>query len=590
METAMVMTSEPEAGDLLIQGGRIYPMVDADGAVEAALLRDGRVVAIGERAAVQRAVRPGARTLDLDGAVALPGLIDGHPHLLHYGTLEAPLIRIWDCSDQEQIIARIAEAARAHPAGEWLQATPVGEPHYFFRRSYRDLKERILPDRHLLDRASAEHPIVIQAWAPVRPSCMAFNSMALKRLGITRETPDRVGSVWIDKDADGEPTGLVTGSVINYYGFDEFGAELWRGLPFLSLDHVVPGTEAAIAAYHRQGVTAVYENHMMEPVLLEGYRWLRRNGRLRMRVLVSQEAESYGMPWSTPRADEEFAALLEHAAASVDLDDPYLRFNGLTIMWDGYGFGGAQMMRAPYLDVYGRLSRGHRHITPRRAEQVVRLCAERRLRLNVLAMGTQAHDEVLELLERVARDHDIPALNWVLVHATTIESSQVARYRRLNFSCTTSMTFCWGEGELLRRSMGAEVLSDLVPLRRLLDAGMAVAGSTDWGPKNPWEQIQLALTHEFGESGHRNLGPAQSISRLDAVAMMTCGAARVLRWPEIGSLGPGQWADLAIVDRDPFRCATESLRDTRVLRTILGGTTVYDAGDVTSSEGGAHHA
>jgi predicted amidohydrolase YtcJ len=319
---------------------------------------------------------------------------------------------------------------------------------------------------------------------------------------------------------------------------------------------------------------------MMEPSHIDGYRHLRRDGKLRMRVLVSQEAESYGLPWSEPRSDEEFEALLQQAASSVNLDDPYRRFNGLTIMWDGYGFGGAQMMRAPYLDVYGRLSRGHRHITTERAERVVRFCAERRLRLNVLAMGTQAHDEVLDLLERVALDHDIPALNWVLVHATTIEASQIARYRRLNFSCTTSMTFCWGEGELLRRSMGSSVLGDLVPLRRLLDAGMAVAGSTDWGPKNPWEQIQLALTHEFGESGHRNLGAPQSISRLEALTMLTRDAARVMRWPEIGSLGPGKAADIAIVDRDPLRCATESLRDTRVLRTILGGAAVYDSAEL----------
>jgi predicted amidohydrolase YtcJ len=572
--------SDQPTEDLLIYGGRIYPMDDADGVVEAALIRDGRVAATGERGAVQRAAQPGTRTLDLRGAVAVPGLIDTHPHLLHYGTLEAPLVRIWDCSDHEQIVARIGEAARGRPAGEWLQATPVGEPHFFFRRSYRDLKERILPDRRVLDRASTQHPIVIQAWAPVRPSCMALNSLALQRLGITRETPERVGNVWVDKDASGEPTGLLTGSVINYYGFDAFGAQIWRGLPFLSFDHVAPGTQAAIATYHRQGVTAIYENHMMEPVLVEGYRQLRRDGNLRMRVLVSQEAESYGMPWSAPRSEDEFEALLQHAASSVNLDDPLLRFNGLTIMWDGYGFGGAQMMRAPYLDAYGRLSRGQRHITAERAEQVVRFCAERRLRLNVLAMGTQAHDEVLDLLEHVARDHDIPSLNWVLVHATTIEVSQIARYKRLNFCCTTSMTFCWGEGELLRRSMGSSVLPDLVPLRRFLDAGIPVAASTDWGPKNPWEQLQLALTHEFGESGHRNLGPDQRVSRLEGLAMMTRDAARVMRWPEIGSLRRGQCADIAIVDRDPLHCPIDSLWETRVLRTLLGGMTVHDSGDL----------
>jgi predicted amidohydrolase YtcJ len=527
---------------------------------------------------VEQIAHPGTATLDLDGAFAIPGLLDTHPHLLHYGALEQSLIKIWDCRNHDEIVARIHERAGQQRPGEWLQTTPVGEPHFFFRRSYRDLNEGILPNRWVLDRTSTHHPIVIQAWAPVRPNCMAFNSLALQRLGITRDTPDRVGNVWIEKDASGEPTGLVTGSVINYYCYDPFGEQLWREIPFLQFDQLIPGTTTAINRYHQQGVTGVYENHMMELILIEAYRQLRREGELNMRVLVSQEAESYGMPWSQPRQMSDFAERLEQAAASIDLQDPLLRFNGATMTWDGYCFGGAQMMRSPYLDVYGRLTHGHRHITAEKAEYVVRYCAGRRMRLNILAMGTQAHDEVLDLVEPLARQYDIPALSWVLVHATTIEPEQVQRYKRLNFCCTTSMTFCWGVGELMRRSMGARALSDLIPLRRFLDAGMPISGSTDWGPKNVWEQIQLALTHEFGESGYRNLGADQRISRIEAFAMLTRDAARVMRWPDIGSIAVGKHADITIVDQDPIECPLDSLKDTRVLRTLFGGTAVYDSG------------
>jgi predicted amidohydrolase YtcJ len=574
-------SNDAESHGLLIRGGRIYTMDDANPIAEAVLVHDGRVVAVGARRDVERMARPGTATVDLDGAFAVPGLLDTHPHLLHYGTLEAPLVPIWDCRDHDEIVAALTERVGQLPPGEWLQATPVGEPHYFFRRSYRDLNEGILPDRRVLDRVSTQHPIAIQAWAPVRPSCMAFNSMALHRLGITRETPERVGNVWIEKDATGEPTGLVTGSVINYYGFDAFGDQMWRGMPFLNLEQLVPGTATAIETYHRQGVTGVYENHMMEPILIDAYRQLRREDKLKMRVLVSQEAESYGLPWSEPRGIQDFTALLEQAAGSIDLEDALLRFNGFTIMWDGYCFGGAQMMRSPYLDVYGRVTRGHRHITAEKAEYVVRFCAERRIRLNVLVMGTQAHDEMLGLLEGVAAECDISALNWVLVHATTIEPEQVARYRQLNFSCTTSMTFCWGEGDLIRRSMGSRVLKDLVPLRCFLDAGMAVGGGTDWGPKNPWEQLQLSLTHEFGESGYRNLGAHQRISRGEALAMLTRDAARVMRWNDIGAIAPGRHADIAIIDRDPIECPVDTLKDTRVLRTLFAGAAVYDSGHLS---------
>jgi predicted amidohydrolase YtcJ len=568
--------------DLLIHDARIYTMDTRDTIAEAVLISRGRIAAIGSRNDVEQVSPRNSCRLNAQGASIVPGLLDTHPHLLHYGSLEEPLIKIWDCRNHEEIIAKIADRARREPEGEWLQATPVGEPHFFHRRSYKDLTEGLLPDRRALDKASDKHPIVIQAWGPVRPSCMSFNSLALRKLGITRESPDRIGNVWIEKDADGEPTGRVTGSVSNYYCYDDYGQQLWRGIPFLKNEFLVPGTQTAIGLFHQQGVTGVYENHMMDKVLIDAYRKLRKDGLLEMRVLASQEAEAYGMPWSKPREMPDFIRRLENAAASVELNDPLFRFNGVSLMWDGYCYGGAQMMRAPYLNVYGCITHGQRHITPEKAEYVMRFAAERKLRLNILSMGTQSHDEILEMVERVAGEHDIASLNWVLVHATTIEAEQIRRFKKMNFCHTTSMTFCWGEGELMRRSMGSKVLPDIIPLRRFLDAEMPVGGGSDWGPKNAWEQIQLSLTHEFGESGYRNVGPSQNISRIEAIAMMTRDAARVMRWDDIGYLAPGMQADLAIIDQDPVNCEVDDLKKTRVLQTLFGGKTVHDTGALTA--------
>jgi predicted amidohydrolase YtcJ len=186
------------------------------------------------------------------------------------------------------------------------------------------------------------------------------------------------------------------------------------------------------------------------------------------------------------------------------------------------------------------------------------------------------------MVEGVAGEYDIASLNWVLVHATTIEAEQIRRFKKLNFCHTTSMTFCWGEGELMRRSMGSKVLPDIIPLRRFLDAKMPVSGGSDWGPKNAWEQVQLSLTHEFGESGYRNVGPNQRISRIEAVAMMTRDAARVMHWDDIGHLAPNMQADMAIIDQDPVNCAVDDLKKTRVLQTLFGGKVVHDTGALTA--------
>jgi predicted amidohydrolase YtcJ len=83
------------------------------------------------------------------------------------------------------------------------------------------------------------------------------------------------------------------------------------------------------------------------------------------------------------------------------------------------------------------------------------------------------------------------------------------------------------------------VLGDLIPLRRMLDAGLVVGCGSDWGPKNVFEHIALAETHEFCASGRRNDGPAQRVTRAEALHMWTRDAARVLGWPVWEHSPPG---------------------------------------------------
>jgi hypothetical protein len=548
---------------------------------EAALLREGRVLATGTERAVSALASKDAATLNLKGATVLPGLIDTHPHLLHFSSMHDPLVDILDARSHEQILARISVRARATAAGEWIMTTPVGDAisHYSAERSYRDLAEGKLPDRHALDSAAADHPVMIQAWAPRTPNAIAFNSLALRKLGITRETPDRVENVWIEKDSAGEPTGILTGSVTNYYSGDSYSDSLWKQIPWLQSEAFVPSTLNGMARYNAQGVTSIFEGHFMDVPLIEVYRHLRREDLLRVRVMLAQEAESYGMPWSKPRSDADFMRRLQLAADSIDLTDDFLRFCGVSLMRDGTCYPGFLRMREPYRGPYGALTEGHEYITKERCECVMRFCADKRMRLATVAMGSGAQEEnlsQLEALERELGSGSISDLHWMLVHAFFVEEEQAHRYAALGFDVTTTLSFVWGKGDLFLERMDPKVLADLLPLRRLFDAGLHVAGGSDWGPKNAFKQIELALTHEFAPSKRRNLGPAQQITREQAVAMWTREAAAVLRWDEIGTLAPGQHADLVVVDRDPFACSVEAIGETKVLRTVLGGTVVHD--------------
>lgn len=568
------------AAATLYVGGRVLPCDGATPAAEAVFLRDGCVAGVGSRDDLTRRAGAGVEVVDVRGATVLPGFVDTHPHLLHFGAFAEPLVDIGDARSHDDIVERIRARAATTPAGEWIMTTPVGEPHYFLRRSWRDLAEGRLPDRHVLDRATAVHPVFIQAWAPVIPNVCSFNTAALERLRITRATPDQVEHVWIEKDERGEPTGILRGAVNNYYTGDSFMNGLLRQIPMLQPEAVLPGTLRAMAAYNRLGVTTVYEGHAMGRGEIGAWRALREQGALTVRVLTALEAEPYGLPWTAPLSTGEFRDNLEAALAMQQEDDDLLRHRGVTLSRGGPCWPGFLRMWEPYRGPWGEPTTGVEFVDGEKEQLAIDFCAERRLRLNFIGAGDRDHDEFLDRAEAVARRIPLHDRAWILQHVFFLTERAARRYTTLGMRATTSMSFCWGKGDMFVERIGEHVLADLIPLRRMLDAGMIVGCGTDWGPKNVFEHIALAETHEFAVSGRRNDGPAQAVTRAEALLMWTRDAARALGWEGVGILAPGSRADLIVVDRDPLTCALEGLPSARVLRTVLGGRVVWDGGEL----------
>lgn len=566
---------------IFIRNANIHCFDDRSSIADSLLVQDGRIAAVGRESDLQSFAGNATVVWDLKGASVLPGFIDTHPHLLHFAARHAQLVDISNAVSHDDIVRRIANHAMTTPAGEWISTTPVGEAFYFIRRSYRDLAEGELPTREILDRATDRHPVVIMAWEPNIPNTVAFNSMALQRIGVTRELPDRVAGVFIEKDARGEPTGRLHGAVNNVYSEDEFAYSLWRKIPPGDPSRVLPATKQAIATHHRLGVTGIYENHMMQRGQIDVYRQLRKAGDLKMRVTCAQETDSFGNAYAQAREEDRYLRALERAADAVETTDELFRVNGVSIQWDGGVYQGQMMTKLPYYGPNGEETRGWLMMDPKKIEQAMRFCAERRIRLNTLCVGAQANEENLAMLERLTQTHDIRPLRWILVHSPFIQEQQVKRYKALNFDATTTMTYLFGMGDLYRRRFKPEfrdvMMSDLLPLRRFFDAGMTLTAGADWGPKSVFEHIQLALTHTT-PGGHCNRGPAQEITREQAIAMWTRNAARLLQWDDIGSLQAGRHADLIVLDRDPLTCSIDELVQTRVLRTMFAGTSVYDAG------------
>lgn len=569
----------PRVSRKIIRSSKILTFDEARPVAEALLIEDGVIHEVGSFTVLSETAGPDVEIMDAGSAVVMPGLIDTHPHVMHFGALRGGLVDLSDAVDHADIVQRIRARAADTPAGEWIICTPVGEAHYFIRRSWRDLAERRLPDRHTLDLATAEHPVLIQAWAPRTPNIVAFNSAGLRAVGLSDFIPDQVCDVEIDKDEAGRLTGILRGPVNNYYTYDPFWGQILLKLPPLDAAHAVPGVLDEMARFSANGVTTLYEGHAMEPIHLQMYQHLRSAGLLTMRVQATFDVESVIFypfePLSSTEFDERLKSLAPQASDSTD---DLLRVAGMTISPGGPCFAGHFAMHETYTDPFGRPTKGNRFVSLEKEEAFVRFCAQNGIRANICIGSYREHDDFLEIAERVVIEHDFRDQNWILQHAITISPDHVRRYKALGFQVTTSVGFAWGKGAMYDERIGRHVWRDMVPLRRLLDAGLDVSGGSDWGPKSPWEQIALAQTHEIAGTDLRNDGPDQVITRQESLAMWTTSAAKILGWNDIGSIRAGNHADLIFVDRDPTACGVEELKQTRVHRTLLAGNIVHDDG------------
>lgn len=568
--------TESDPRSIVFTGGPVLVMDGKTPPQEAVAVRAGRVLAHGTRDDVRSAAGRDARIVDVGGATIMPGLIDTHPHLLHFAAREFSLVKLFDARNHDDIVARIRAKAATTPKGQWIVCSPVGEPHYFIRRSYRDLPERRLPDRHVLDRATTDHPVHIQAWAPTTPNVCAFNSAGLFAVGLSSFIPDKVCDVVLEKDDAGDLTGIMRGAVNNYYGFDPFWTQILLKMPGPATWELHDSTIEAMGEYNRQGVTTVYEGHNMRADHVRAYQRLRKENALTLRVMSAMDAETYAYPPFRPASMDAFRANLEVGASLLETRDAYFRMTGMSFSPGAPMGPGTIRMFEPYQGPFGEPTRGMNFLSFEKQQAFIEFCAEKGLRGNFVVAGYRDTDDVIRGLERLGERVDVRDRHWLIQHALVITDEQARKLHAQGFDFTTCIGFCWGKGDLYGERGGRHLWRDLTPIKRLLNIGLTVGCGSDWGPKNAWEQIQLAETHEFCGSGHRNDTPDHKLTRMESLLTWTRDAAKVLRWDGIGTLAPGNHADLIVVDRDPTACRIEDLPSTRTLTTLMDGRAVFD--------------
>jgi predicted amidohydrolase YtcJ len=548
--------------DLILHGGNIITLDRGSRLAQAISVRCGHIAAVGDDAQLLKEAAPTTRLVDLKGNSVLPGFFDAHPHADREGLKARGGIPIAGLDSVADIVEVVKRAAQSTPAGEWIVLMPMGEPPHEYISRPDQLIDGRFPTRHDLDAVAPDHAVYIRAvwgWWSRRPFPSVANSLALKRAGVTRDTP-APHNVEIVKNARGEPTGVFLER--NFVPVLEYA--LFRDLPRFSYCDRVESVRLGSHAYAAVGTTSLYEGHGLTPTVIRAYREnAERNALpLRMHAPISMPSAAFD--------DKRLLDLFYHYAGPAGgrgRGDDILRVEGINL--GGHADATvADIIAAGY--PYDQWA-GHFY-QAMTAERFVKLGIEAaRLGLRVNCVISRDIEYGLSAYEAIDKEVSIRDRRWVMIHVNQASDAQIRRMKALGVIATVVPGFLWMAGD----RYGLDKLgSDGIPVRRLLDGGVPVALSTDGVPYSmswaAWEAIA-----RWDEDGQRQLGESY-LTREEALRMAV-QSGHQLTWNEdrFGSLEVGKVADMVVLAEDPLTCDLNRLKDIRTERTFLGGRQIF---------------
>jgi predicted amidohydrolase YtcJ len=547
------------APELVLLGGDVHAFDMAGTRASAIAIGHGRILSIGSDEEI--AALTGQRTLveRLSGSVVVPGLIDGHNHLLSTG-VELGEVLLYNCRSIREIVDRIAARVQTCEPGDWVLGRGWDESL---------LDERRHPTRLDLDPISPDNPVVInRVW-----NRLVANSAALAACRISSETPDPAPGLYeggFERDGGGEPTGLFR---------DGAKALVLEHAPVLDELARVAAIERACRAYSEVGIVGVAEPGLY-PYELHAFDRARHEGRLTVRtdLLLAGWGWARAAGWSTgpPLPEETLAERIEGLGVGDGFGDDMLRIGGVKLLPDGGVGDRTARLYEPYLGEPE--NRGSWVIEPDELRRRILWIHDAGFSIDSHTCGDEAQEAVVRAYAEAQERNPKPWLRHRVHHAYLPTPAVLRVMSRHRIGAFVSSPFLALLGESFVASLGEVRAARMMPMRTYLDAGVPLVGSSDSPVADyvPWVGIQAAVTRTTVAG--RMLGAEERLTVTEAIRSYTLDAARALGVADRrGSLEPGKLADLVVLDRDPFATAPEDLGQVRPVATMLGGTWVYDA-------------
>lgn len=537
-----------KAPELIIINAQIRTLDPLQPRAEAlAVDGEGRILALGDTAAIRGMANRHTRVVDAGGRLMLPGFQDTHIHLQDSGTDFSSSADLTGATTVEELQRTLADFARQRPSNAWLHGVGWNSGLFGAHNLDRSVLDAVVPDRSVFLLASDYHNAVI-------------NSHGCREIGLDAGVADPPNGQFV-RDAAGELTGLMY----------EFATEWVRArMPKRPLEDFFEGVRFGQALCNRHGITGVLDALVRERHMVV-YTRMDEAGELTVRVRATAVV--------SPQ-DSTQASLERIEALRRDYRTPLASVHSAKFFLDGVLENRTAVMLEDYSDAAG----GNAALMFDRAQLAELFTAfdAARFQIHAHVIGDGATRIALDCLETARRANGAwPSLHQ-LAHLQMIDPADLPRFRQLGVVANIQPLWATAHPsvtEVALPMVGEERGRWMYAWRSVLQAGAPYAVSSDWGVStlNPFPIMQVAVTRQHHREDPPFL-PEERITVEDVVRGYTVNAAAAAwRSADSGSLTPGKFADLILLDRDIFAIDPYEIGGTEVDLTLLAGREVHRA-------------
>ena len=529
-----------DKADLILHHGKVVTVDDRFTVTQAVAIKGERILAVGNNGEIARLTGPDTRKIDLKGKTVIPGLIDNHAHFMRAAEYWPQEVRLDGVTSRKRALEMIAAKAKQARPGEWVLALGGWSIEQFADDRRGFTKEE-------LDRIAPNNPVLLQ----LIYFRIYANTLGLKALGIDANTPDPRGGT-IVRDAAGQPTGILNGGGAVAMSLSKLGQ--------VATDRMTGNARVLMRDLNSMGITAYQDEggRGFTPRYLEPIHALRKNNELTVRVFYNL--------WQQP----DKPADVDGVIAKIKEMKPFQGDD----WFDSTGYG--ETVYFPLHD--NTLVKETKPSAENMAQwrRIAQAVADKGMHLNVHAQLRGSIEAFLTEIESINKVKPIKGLRWTFSHVDQLEPQDLDRLRRLGMYVQLHSRPDI-QGVLFHNVYGDRAY-DMPPLRMVQDSGIhwgLGSDATAVTPSSPFYTLGWAVTGKM-LGGFKVL--KQTITREEAlIAHTRSNAYFMFQESNIGSLQPGKYADLLVLDRDYLKVPADQIKDIKPLVTMVGGKIVYEA-------------